>query len=203
MAPGEKASGMVQAKSLGVAVSNTTKRGFFMAQTLVRFFAAVFTLAAICVMATSSQTIVLFGFTIKAHYSNSSSMRFLFVSDAIVSASSLLSLIFVYHLRRSGSGSSTKNIFFLFLHDMVIMVLAISGCAAATAAGYIGRYGEEKMGWMAVCNRVGIFCNHMMIAMVLSYLAFFSYFALTVMSSNRVMYGANDEHQSSERQACP
>ncbi|GMI70767.1 hypothetical protein HRI_000746000 [Hibiscus trionum] len=137
MAPGEKASSMVQAKSLGVAVSNTTKRGFFMAQSLIRFFATVFTLAAICVMATSSQTIVLFGFTIKAHYSNSSSMRFLFVSDAIVSASSLLSLIFVYHLRRSGSGSSTKNFFFLFLHDMVIMVLAISGCAAATAVGYI------------------------------------------------------------------
>ncbi|KAK8673405.1 hypothetical protein V6N13_111743 [Hibiscus sabdariffa] len=197
----EKASDMVQAKSLGVAVSNTSKRGFFMAQSLVRFFAAVFTLTAICVMATSSQTIVLLGFTIKAHYSDSSSMRFLFVSDAIVSASSLLSLIFVFHLRRSGS--NPKHFFYLFLHDMVILMLVISGCAAATAVGYISRYGEEKMGWMAVCNRVGIFCNHMTIALVLSYLAFFSYFALTVMSSNTVMYGANDEYQSSERQACP
>ncbi|KAE8689403.1 CASP-like protein 1F2 [Hibiscus syriacus] len=130
-------------------------------------------------MATSSQTVVLFGFTIKAHYTDSSSMRFLFVSDAIVSASSLLSLIFVYYSRRSGS--SPKNNFYLFLHDMVIMLLAISGCAAATATGYVSRYGEEKMGWMAVCNRVRIFCNHMTIAMALSYLAFFSYFALTVM----------------------
>ena len=72
------------------------------------------------------------------------------------------------------------------------MVLAISGCAAATAVGYISRYGEEKMGWMAVCNYVGKFCNQMMISMVLSYLAFFSYFALAVMSGNKAMYQADE-----------
>ncbi|KAK8653206.1 hypothetical protein V6N13_127216 [Hibiscus sabdariffa] len=204
MAPGvagEKASDMVQAKSLGFAGSNTSKRGFFMVQTMVRVFAAVCTLAAICVMATSSQTVVLFGFTIKAHYTDSSAMRFLFVTDAVVTASSVLSLIFVYHSRRSGS--NPKNFFYLFLHDMVIMVLAISGCAASTAVAYIGRYGEEKTGWMAICNRVSKFCNHMTLAMVLSYLAFFSYFALAVMSGNKVKYQANDEYQSNERQACP
>ncbi|XWS43964.1 hypothetical protein CRYUN_Cryun15aG0004100 [Craigia yunnanensis] len=72
------------------------------------------------------------------------------------------------------------------------MLLAISGCAAASAVGYISRYGEEKMGWMAICNRVGMFCNQMMISMVLSYLAFFSYFAFAVMSSNKAMYQANE-----------
>ncbi|KAE8707164.1 Endosomal targeting BRO1-like domain-containing protein [Hibiscus syriacus] len=193
----EKASDMVQAK--GFAVSNTSKGGFFTVQTMVRVFAAVSTLAAICVMATSSQTIVLFGFTIKAHYSYSSAMRFLFVTNAIVSVSSVLSPIFLYRLR--SSGSSPKSFFYLFLHDMVIMLLAISGCAASTAVGYVSRYGEEKMGWMAICNRVSKFCNHMTTAMVLSYLAFFSYFALAVMSSCKVMYRANDEYQSNERQA--
>lgn len=74
----------------------------------------------------------------------------------------------------------------------VIMVLAVSGCAAATAVGYVSRYGEEKMGWMAICDRVGKFCNQMMITLVFSYLAFFSYFALAVMSSNKVMYQANE-----------
>ncbi|KAE8710076.1 Endosomal targeting BRO1-like domain-containing protein [Hibiscus syriacus] len=196
----EKASDMVQAK--GFAVSNTSKGSFFKVQTTVRVFAAVSALTAICLMATSSQTVVLFGFTIKAHYSYSSAMRFLFVTDAIVlSASSVLSPIFVYHLRRSGS--SPKSFFYLFLHDMVIMVLAISGCAASTAVGYISRYGEQKMGWMAICNRVNKFCNHMTIAIVLSYLAFFSYFALAVMSSCKVMYRDNDEYGSNERQACP
>lgn len=197
----DKASFMAQAKSLSLAVSLNTTTSLFMAQTVLRVFAAVFTLAAICVMATSSQTTVLFGFTIRAHYSYSSAMRFLFVTDAIVCASSLLSLIFVYHLSRSGS--NLKTCFYLFLHDMVITVLAISGCAAGTAVGYISRYGEEKMGWMAVCNRVKSFCNHMTISMVLSYVAFLSYLALAVMSSNKVMYEANGEYQRNERQACP
>ncbi|XWS32592.1 hypothetical protein CRYUN_Cryun22dG0003200 [Craigia yunnanensis] len=185
----DKASFMLQAKSLGFPVPNTSKRSFFMAQIMLRVLAAVFTLTAVCVMATSSQSIILLGFTIKAHYSYSSAMRFLLVSDAIVCAFSVISVIFVY--RSSRTGSNLKNCY-LFLHDMVIMVLAISGCAAATAVGYISRYGEEKMGWMAICNHVGKFCNQMMISMVLSYLAFFSYFALAVMSSNKAMYQANE-----------
>ncbi|TYH11593.1 hypothetical protein ES288_A07G270500v1 [Gossypium darwinii] len=194
----DKASFMVQAKSLSLAVSLNTTTSLFMAQTVLRVFAAVFTLAAICVMATSSQTTVLFGFTIRAHYSYSSAMRFLFVTDAIVCASSLLSLIFVYHL--SHSGSNLKTCFYLFLHDMVSRLLVYS---AGTAVGYISRYGEEKMGWMAICNRVKSFCNHMTISMVLSYVAFLSYLALAVMSSNKVMYEANGEYQRNERQACP
>ncbi|XP_022739565.1 CASP-like protein 1F2 isoform X1 [Durio zibethinus] len=185
----DNASFMLQAKSLGFPVSNTSTRSFFMAQVMLRIFAAVLTLTAICVMATSSQSIILLGFTFKAHYSYSSAMRFLLVTDAIVCAFSILSMIFVYHLSRSGS--NLKNFFYLFLHDMVITVLAMSGCAAATAVGYVSRYGEEKMGWMAICNRVGKFCNQMRIAMVLSYLAFFSYFALALMSSNKVMYQAS------------
>lgn len=71
----DKASFMVQAKSLSLVVSHNTITSLFMAQTMLRVSAAVFTLAAICVMATSSQTIDLFGFTIKAHYSYSSAMR--------------------------------------------------------------------------------------------------------------------------------
>ncbi|XVF16134.1 hypothetical protein REPUB_Repub10bG0005400 [Reevesia pubescens] len=193
MAPEEvardKASFMLQAKSMGFPASNNSKRSFFMAQIFLRIFAAVFTLVAICVMATTSQSIILLGLTIKAHYSNSSAMRFLLVTDAIVCAFSVLSAIIVYSLSRSGS--NLKYCFYLFLHDMVIMVLAISGCAAVSAVGYISRYGEEKMGWMAVCNSVGKFCNQMTIVLVLSYLAFFSYFALAVMSSNKVMYQAN------------
>ncbi|XWS43965.1 hypothetical protein CRYUN_Cryun15aG0004200 [Craigia yunnanensis] len=98
-----KASFMLRAKSLSFRVSNTSKRSFFMAQILLRVFAAVFTLAVICVMATSSQSIIILGFTVKAHYSYSSAMRFLLVSDAIVCAFSVISVIFVYHLSRSGS----------------------------------------------------------------------------------------------------
>ncbi|XVE84213.1 hypothetical protein DITRI_Ditri16bG0152200 [Diplodiscus trichospermus] len=116
----DKASFMLQAKSLGFPVSNTSKRSFFMAQIMLRVFAAVFTLAAICVMATSSQSISLFGFTVKAHYSYSSAMRFLLVSDAVVCGFSVVSVIFVYHLNRSGSNLNNG---YLFLHDMVSNLL--------------------------------------------------------------------------------
>ncbi|KAB2011148.1 hypothetical protein ERO13_D09G000800v2 [Gossypium hirsutum] len=182
----DKSPFMLQPKSLPSTVSKSSKTSSFKAQIMLRVFAAAFTLAAICVMTTSSQSFPLLGFTIKAHYSDSSAMRFLLVTDAIVCAFSVLSVLFVYRLSRSGS--DTKYCFYLFLHDMVIMGLATSGCSAATAVGYIGRYGEEKMGWIAVCNHVRKFCNQMTISMVLSYLAFCSYFALSVMSGNKVMY---------------
>ncbi|XVF57715.1 hypothetical protein PTKIN_Ptkin07bG0004900 [Pterospermum kingtungense] len=178
----EKASFMLQAKTLGFPVSNTSKRSFFIAQIMLRAFAAGLTLVAVCVMATSSQSVTVLGITIKAQYSDSSATRFLLVSDAIVCAFSVISVISVYCLSRSESNPRNS---YLFLHDMVIMVLAISGCAAATAVGYISRYGEEKMGWFAVCDRVGKFCTQMTISLVLSYLAFFCYFALAVMSSNK------------------
>ncbi|OMO85501.1 hypothetical protein CCACVL1_10151 [Corchorus capsularis] len=186
----DKASFMLETKSMGFSMSNSSKTSFFTAQIMLRVFAAVFTLAAICVMVKTSQTIVILGFSIKAHYTDSSAMRFLLVSDSLVCAFSVLSVIFVYRLSRSGS--NLNSCFYLFLHDMVIMVLAISGCAAATTVGYISKYGQEKSGWMAICDRVAKFCNQMMIAMVLSYLAFFSYFALAIMSTNKVMYQANE-----------
>lgn len=68
------------------------------------------------------------------------------------------------------------------------MVLAISGCAAATAVGYVSKYGEEKMGWLPICNRVGKFCSQMTISLVLSYLAFFCYVALAVLSSKQIIH---------------
>ncbi|KAE8694420.1 CASP-like protein 1F3 [Hibiscus syriacus] len=177
---------MLQAKCMAFPLSKSSKRNSFIAQITLRVFAAAFTLAAICVMTTSSQSILLLGFNINAHYSDSSALRFLLVTDSIVCAFSVLSVLFVYGLSRLGS--DVKYQFCVFLHDMVIMGLAISGCAAATAVGYISRYGEDKMGWMAVCNHVGKLCNRMMISMVFSYLAFFSYFALSLMSGNKLMY---------------
>ncbi|GMI76856.1 CASP-like protein 2B1 [Hibiscus trionum] len=182
----DEVSFMLQAKSMGFPMSKSFKTSSFMAQIMLRVFAAAFTLAAICVMATTSQSIVLLGFNITAHYTDSSAMRFLLVTDTIVCVSSVLSVLFVYYLSRTES--DLKYQFYLFLHDMVIMGLAVSGCAAATAVGYISRYGEEKMGWTAVCSHVGKFCNQMMISMVFSYLASVSYFALSVMSGHKLMY---------------
>lgn len=66
------------------------------------------------------------------------------------------------------------------------MVLMISGCSAASAVGYVGQYGEEKIGWLSVCNRVAKFCNRVMVSVVLSYLACFCYFALSITSAHKL-----------------
>lgn len=65
-------------------------------------------------------------------------------------------------------------------------MLMISGCSAASAVGYVGRYGEEKMGWPSVCNQVAWFCNRILASVILSYLAFFFYFALSITSAHKL-----------------
>jgi uncharacterized protein (TIGR01569 family) len=67
-----------------------------------------------------------------------------------------------------------------------MMVLMISGCAAATGVAYIGSFGEEKIGWGAMCDRVGKFCSRMMVSVALSYFAFIAYLALTIISASKL-----------------
>lgn len=76
--------------------------------------------------------------------------------------------------------------------QQVTMVLLISGCAAATAIGFVSKYGELKVGWAAVCGTVPKFCNRSTISLVLSYLAFFSYLGLSMMSASKLMSRATE-----------
>lgn len=66
----------------------------------------------------------------------------------------------------------------------MMTLLMVSGCAAATAVGYVGRHGEERMTWHSVCGYVSKFCNKMMVATALSYLTFFAYLALILISAH-------------------
>ncbi|KAI3417955.1 CASP-like protein [Psidium guajava] len=161
-----------------LAVSGKSRKRFLIAQASLRVLAFVSALIALSVMLTSDESIVLFGINFRAHYSYASAFRFLLGADAVVCGFSLLSLILLRLVSRSGS--NPRNYFFLFLHDLAMMVLMISACAAGTAIGYVGRYGEEKMGWVALCNRVTRFCNQVSVSVVFSYLAFFCYLALTI-----------------------
>ncbi|KAF5456969.1 hypothetical protein F2P56_021113 [Juglans regia] len=185
----ERSSFMLQTKSSGM--SSPSQRRCSVAQLILRVLAVAFTAAAISVTVTSGQSVVILGFTFKARYSYSSAMRFLLGVDAVVCAFSALSLIFVY-LLLNRSGSHLTNYFYLFLHDMVMTVLMISGCAAATAVGYIGRYGEERIGWGAVCGRIGKFCNRNLVSLVLSYLTFLAYLALAIISASKLMSRATE-----------
>lgn len=64
-------------------------------------------------------------------------------------------------------------------------VFLMAGCAAATAVGYIGKYGNNHSGWMAVCGYFAKFCNRVTVAAFLSYLGLFIYLMLTVISANK------------------
>ncbi|KAJ6370166.1 hypothetical protein OIU76_028441 [Salix suchowensis] len=120
--------GFLKAKSQqGMSTPSQPQRMFFMAQITLRILAIVFTVAAIPIMVTAKEPLSFIGLSIEPSYSQSSAMKFLLGADAIVCAFSVLSLLFVWTLSRSAS--PTTNYFFLFLHDMVMMVLMISGCA--------------------------------------------------------------------------
>ncbi|KAH7518954.1 hypothetical protein FEM48_Zijuj09G0226000 [Ziziphus jujuba var. spinosa] len=95
-------------------------------------------------------------------------------------------MISVYLLRRSGL--KLRDHFFIFLHDMVMMVLMVSGCAAATAIGYVAKHGQEDMTWHSICGYVHKFCHKMIISMVFSYLTFFAYLALTIISAHGLAF---------------
>ncbi|XP_021895717.1 CASP-like protein 1F2 isoform X2 [Carica papaya] len=161
---------MLQVKSLsGLPISTPgTRRSSFMGQILLRVLAVGFTLAAISVMITSSESVTLFGFRFTARYSYSSSLRFLLGADVAVCCFSILSLI------------------------SVMMLLMMSGCVAASAVGYVSKYGEEKIGWMAVCDHVNKFCDQMLLSLVFSYLTFFSYLSLTIMAVTKLMAKSTD-----------
>lgn len=64
----------------------------------------------------------------------------------------------------------------------VMMVLMMGGCAAGTAIGYVGQYGESHMGWGAICDEVPKFCRINIVSLLLSYLAFFSCMGLTLLA---------------------
>ncbi|GLT27186.1 hypothetical protein SLA2020_022040 [Shorea laevis] len=171
----------LQPKSIG-----TPTKSFFMAQIILRFLAAAFTLAAIFVLVTAKQSVVVFGIVLQARYDYTAAFRFVLGADAVVCGFSLLSIVFVCILSRSEL--HVKTHFLLYLHDLFMMLVMISGCAAGTAVGYVSKYGEDKMGWFRLCDKVTKFCNQVTISMVLSYLAFFCYLAMTIMSPRKFMY---------------
>ncbi|KAF9663514.1 hypothetical protein SADUNF_Sadunf17G0059300 [Salix dunnii] len=111
-------NGFLKAKSpQGMSTPSQPQRMFFMAQITLRVFAIVFTLAAIPIMVTAKEPLSFFGMSIEPSFSQSSAMKFLLGADATVCAFSVLSLLFLWTLRRSESPAT--NYFFLFLHDMV------------------------------------------------------------------------------------
>nr|XP_009783527.1 PREDICTED: CASP-like protein 1F1 [Nicotiana sylvestris]XP_009783528.1 PREDICTED: CASP-like protein 1F1 [Nicotiana sylvestris]XP_009783529.1 PREDICTED: CASP-like protein 1F1 [Nicotiana sylvestris]XP_009783530.1 PREDICTED: CASP-like protein 1F1 [Nicotiana sylvestris] len=73
----------------------------------------------------------------------------------------------------------------MFIHDLMMMVLLLAGCAAATSIGFVGKYGVRQAGWMPICDHVSKFCHRVADSVMLSYLGVFFYLCLTIISANR------------------
>ncbi|KAL2939628.1 CASP-like protein 1F2 [Bienertia sinuspersici] len=163
---------------------NSSYKSFFVAQIIIRSLTATLAIVSICVMVNGDQSTKVFGIELQAKYTYSSAFRFLFGTNIAICVFSVISLLLnicAYH----GPKSNCKNYFSLFLADLIATILMMSGCAAATAIGYVGRYGQEQTGWTKICDNVKKFCNYISISIAFSYMAFICLFLLTIMAFKR------------------
>ncbi|GAV62723.1 DUF588 domain-containing protein [Cephalotus follicularis] len=158
-----------------------TQKLFIGSQICLRIATIATTMAAMWLALTSKQSVALFGFVLEARYNYSPAFQFFAFANAIACVFSLLSLFFVVMIARQAF--IPNKCFILFLHDLVMMSLVLAGCAAATAIGYVGKYGNSHSGWMPVCDHFGKFCKRMTASLILSYLAFFALLVLTITSA--------------------
>ncbi|KAF3438513.1 hypothetical protein FNV43_RR21275 [Rhamnella rubrinervis] len=156
---------------------------FLGAQICLRILVTASTLAATWIIITSKQSTQIIGMTFDVRYSYSTAFKFFALANAIVCVFSVLSLILVLLLRHQCSNPA--NYFFLFLHDLFMVSLVLAGCAAATAIGYVGRYGNSHSGWSPICDHFGNFCKRVTNSVIFSYLAVLFLLMLTIMSVSK------------------
>ncbi|XP_055831744.1 CASP-like protein 1F1 [Solanum dulcamara] len=158
-------------------------KGLLATQILLRILSIAFTLAAIVMILISKQTVTVYGIEMEARYTYSSAFKFFAIANMIGCAFSVLSLILASVLGHKSV--DPKNYFYMFLHDLIMMALLLAGCAAATAIGYVGQYGESHSGWMPICDHVDKFCRKVRHSIILSYIAVLLYLCLTIISANQ------------------
>ncbi|OIT02119.1 PREDICTED: CASP-like protein 1F2 [Nicotiana attenuata] len=152
-------------------------------QIFLRILATAFTLASTWIILTSKQTVTVFGLEMDARYSYSPIFKFFAFANIIGCAFSVLSLFLASVL--SHKCLDPKNYFYMFLHDLIVMAVLLAGCAAATAIGYVGKYGESHSGWMPICDHVSKFCHKVTDSVMLSYFAVLFYLCLAIISANQ------------------
>ncbi|KAM6570402.1 hypothetical protein CsatB_018387 [Cannabis sativa] len=160
-----------------------TKDLFHGAQICLRILAFATTLAATWTILTSKQTILIIGMSFSARYSYSPALKFLALANGIACAFSAISFVFVVFLRRTFFNPA--NYFFLFLHDLVMLLLVLAGCAAATAIGYVGEYGNSHSGWSPICDHFHKYCKRVTASLAVSYFSVLFFLMLTIISASK------------------
>ncbi|KAA0057743.1 CASP-like protein 1F2 [Cucumis melo var. makuwa] len=154
-------------------------------QIILRVLVISSTLAATWIILTAKQSVLVFGIPFDARYNYSSAFEFFAFANAIASAFCFLSLCFLIFSSTRPSSSTPPNFYILFffrLHDLLMMGLVLSGCSAATAIGYVGKYGNTHAGWSPICNHFPSFCNRVTASIAISYLSVICLLILTILS---------------------
>ncbi|XP_027154051.1 CASP-like protein 1F3 [Coffea eugenioides] len=188
MGGGEGAVDDHEGQSLSSSRRRWRTKALVITQLTLRALVVAFSLAAIIITITAKQTVNVGILTFTARYNYSSAMRFQLGANSVVCALSFLSmLLFVLPLRSAHPQSEPPgNYFYLLLHDMVLTMLVISGCAAGSTVGYLAKYGQEQGSWIAFCTYLHRFCNQLQAALAFAYLAFFCMFVLTIVAASKL-----------------
>lgn len=160
-----------------------TQKLVLASQIFLRMVAIAAALAATLVIVTSNQTVVVYGLTFDAKYSYSPAFKFFAFANAFACCFTFLSLFFLLFSARRGLTPS--NYYLLFLHDLFMMSLVLSGVAAGTAIGYVGQYGNSHIGWFQICDRMTKFCQKVSISILFSYVTVMFLLVLTIISASK------------------
>ncbi|CAM8959266.1 unnamed protein product [Rhodiola kirilowii] len=174
-------------------MSDRSDKRMFFWQIVLRVLAIVFSASAIGVIVTSEQSVLVYGIEFDAKYTYSAAFKFLVGADGVICACAILSLITV--ISWGPPKPDHKYHFAVFFHDLVMMVLEISGCAAASAIGWVAVFGQDEVGWVTICDHAGKFCIQVLISVVFSFLAFLVFLILTVMSTYKLKQDLEEKHQ--------
>ncbi|GAB4860369.1 hypothetical protein Ancab_035527 [Ancistrocladus abbreviatus] len=152
------------------------------AQIILRLLVVVASVIAAWLMLTAKQNIIIYDMSMAAKYSYVPAFKFEGFINIVGAVFGILSLSFNLVACRKSSNPSSNH-FILFIHDLVIMSLLLGGSAAASAIGYVGKYGTEQAGWLPICDHFGKFCNRVTASVMLSFASTALFLCLTVISA--------------------
>ncbi|XP_027773876.1 CASP-like protein 1F1 isoform X2 [Solanum pennellii] len=115
-------------------------------------------------------------------------LRILAIAFTLAATSIILTskqAVTVFGIEMDARYSYSSAFKFFAITNMITMALLLAGCAAATAVGYVGKYGQTHSGWLPICDHVDKFCRKVSHSIMLSYIAMILYLCLTIISANQ------------------
>ncbi|KAG8052489.1 hypothetical protein GUJ93_ZPchr0001g31581 [Zizania palustris] len=142
---------------------------------VLRLAAAAAAAVAAVIMATSHQTIVIFGVEVPAKFRYTPSLVFFVAGNAAVSACTMLVL-----LVPAAAASLAARL--VLMVDVALGMVLAGAVASAGAISDLGKNGNSHAGWMPICHRVPVFCDRVKAALIAGFVTVVLYFLLLIHS---------------------